>query len=387
MLTANTGSSVLASAFDAGKAAALEAKAGLDGIKVAFAYASCAYDLEAMLRGVNAVLPGVPVIGNTSFTGVITPKGFVSSDDGFVGVMVIADDSLDVGVAAVQKGDCAVEAGKEAARKAIAAAGKNCAPTYFYMVAPPGEEEFYLKGITEVIGRVPFFGGSAADNAIAGEWKVFTDAGAFADGVAVAFFYAEQPMTNYSPAHTGDDGRRRNHQSGRRPHFGRDRRRACTGEIRILARHEKGRTARRQPAGRFHHLPAGREGPSGRSHRHPPSHERQRGRQHEHRQQTCRRHCGDPYGGHDRRADRFAGNGVSALRKKADAPLGAMLLVHCGGRRAGIGERIDEVAESIRKAAGDVPYLVEFTFGEYGFESDGRNTCGGLMLSFTGFAK
>ena len=64
-----------------------------------------------------------------------------------------------------------------------------------------------------------------------------------------------------------------------------------------------------------------------------------------------------------------------------------MLLVHCGGRRAGIGDRIEEVAEGIRKAAGDVPYLVEFTFGEYGYESDDRNTCGGLMLSFTGFAR
>jgi len=33
-----------------------------------------------------------------------------------------------------------------------------------------------------------------------------------------------------------------------------------------------------------------------------------------------------------------------------------------------------------------VPFLCEFTFGEYGFVDDGRNTCGGLMLSFTGFA-
>ena len=30
---------------------------------------------------------------------------------------------------------------------------------------------------------------------------------------------------------------------------------------------------------------------------------------------------------------------------------------------------------------------MEFTFGEYGFESDNNNTCGGLMLSFTGFSE
>jgi len=56
------------------------------------------------------------------------------------------------------------------ARKALAAAGRTDAPDYFYMVAPPGEEEFYSKGITDVTGRVPFFGGSAADNSIAGKW-------------------------------------------------------------------------------------------------------------------------------------------------------------------------------------------------------------------------
>jgi ribosomal protein L16/L10AE len=29
----------------------------------------------------------------------------------------------------------------------------------------------------------------------------------------------------------------------------------------------------------------------------------------------------------------------------------------------------------------------EVTFGEYGYEDDGNNTCGGLMLSFTAFGK
>lgn len=60
-------------------------------------------------------------------------------------------------------------------------------------------------------------------------------------------------------------------------------------------------------------------------------------------------------------------------------------LVHCGGRRAGIGDRINEVTKAVSKLLKGVPYIMEFTFGEYGFEQDGRNTCGGLMLSFTAF--
>lgn len=37
-----------------------------------------------------------------------------------------------------------------------------------YMAASPTEEEYFLKGISKVVGRVPFFGGSAADNTIEG---------------------------------------------------------------------------------------------------------------------------------------------------------------------------------------------------------------------------
>ena len=41
----------------------------------------------------------------------------------------------------------------------------------------------------------------------------------------------------------------------------------------------------------------------------------------------------------------------------------------------------------IKKTVGDIPFITEFTFGEYGYEDDGNNTCGGLMLSFTAFGK
>ena len=94
------------------------------------------------------------------------------------------------------KAGTARETGHKVAEAALNKAGKTEAPDYFYMVAPPGEEEFYLKGITEVIGRVPFFGGSAAANAIAGEWLLYTDEMVTADGVAVAFFYGDTGFAN-----------------------------------------------------------------------------------------------------------------------------------------------------------------------------------------------
>ena len=78
---------------------------------------------------------------------------------------------------------------------------------------------------------------------------------------------------------------------------------------------------------------------------------------------------------------------LEELKKKINGPIAGLHLVHCGGRRAGIDSRIDEVAQQVKKAVGDIPFIVEFTFGEYGYEDDGNNTCGGLMLSFTAFGE
>ena len=81
------------------------------------------------------------------------------------------------------------------------------------------------------------------------------------------------------------------------------------------------------------------------------------------------------------------GETLKELINKMETPPAAFHLVHCGGRRAGIGNRINEVAKLIKDVAEDIPFIVEFTFGEYGYEGDNNNTCGGLMLSFTGFEK
>jgi hypothetical protein len=76
-----------------------------------------------------------------------------------------------------------------------------------------------------------------------------------------------------------------------------------------------------------------------------------------------------------------------ALRAGLPGEPAAYHLVHCGGRRAGIGDRIGEVADAVRSASGGVPFIMEFTFGEYGYEDDGSNSTGGLMLSYTAFGK
>ena len=73
---------------------------------------------------------------------------------------------------------------------------KNCVPAYFYMVASPAEEEEYIKGIEDVVGRVPIFGGSSADNTVEGKWSIFTNDKIFNDGAAIAFFYTDKEIAN-----------------------------------------------------------------------------------------------------------------------------------------------------------------------------------------------
>ena len=81
------------------------------------------------------------------------------------------------------------------------------------------------------------------------------------------------------------------------------------------------------------------------------------------------------------------GETMRKLNEKMPTEAGAYLLVHCGGRRLGIGDRIDEVVKQLQKEANGVPFMTIFTFGEYGTEDHGQNTAGGLMLSFTAFGK
>ena len=388
MQVANTGSSTNADSYAAGKEAAAKAKAGLSDVKVVFAYASVANDLGEMLRGIEEELPGVPVIGNTSFTGVIMPEGFVSGDAGFVGILALADEDLEVGVAALPKTDDARTTGQEVALEAVQAAGMDCAPDYFYMVAPPGEEEFYLKGITDVIGRVPLFGGSAADNSISGEWQLFTGEGAFADGVAVAFFYSDKSFANYYTGayrETGDMGiitkldgvrglveidgvpavKKYAEWTGVDPD-------TLKGQALLVA-------AITSPLGvkdRLGDLVAIR---------HPMN-----GNDDYSMAVGSNLAVGTAVIRMEATVDELidsTGEALKVVKDRLDAPAGAFHLVHCGGRRAGIGDRIDEVAAQIKNEAGDVPFICEFTFGEYGYEDDGNNTCGGLMLSFTAFGK
>lgn len=393
-MQANTGSSVNSEPKPAGREAAAKAKAGLDGVKMAFVYASSDYGyLPGVLEGVREQLPGVPVIGHTSWRGVVLPEGFVGGSH-FVGIMALADDDLAVGIGSAQSGgdaETAIEAGRLAALEAMKNAGCDRPPDYFYMTAMPGFEEFYLKGVTRVIGRRPVFGGSAIDNRATGDWDVYTHEGVIGYDLSLAFFYARKPVTTlYSSVPYYETDERSIVTKMRNP-----RKLVAVEGLSIVDRF----AARSGCAKEF--LLGG-----------------------DLQMATVL----DPIGIKDRLGDLVAlrfpmslntdgsidlgsnvaegtavihmkaavpdlvdasGREIATLADKMDAPPAAYHLSMGYGRMMAIESEglWNEAVRWIVNCAGGVPFIMPLTLAEYGFEDDGMNTCGGLMLSYAGFRK
>lgn len=388
MLKSNIGWSTQADNFEAGRTSAAKAVVDLVQTKVAFLYTSADNDVTKVLEGAKQELGTAPIIGCTSSGGIIVPDGYITSDHGFVGIMALGDPDMTVSVAGHAKKKSARETGKLVAQEAIQKANMDKMPSYFYMVASPGEEEDYLKGIEDVIGRVPFFGGSAADNTVSGEWKIFTNEEEFADGVAVAFFYTDKPMANvYTGAY---------HETTNSGVITKVQEKRTLVEIDGIPAMKKysewtGKKLKDLEGGNLLvqtiTAPLGVKDRLGDliAIRHP---------------MNGNKDYSMNIGNHlavntaiiqmEATVDELieaTGKTLKETKKELQEEAAAYLLVHCGGRKLGIGDRIEEVVKQLKKEANGVPFMTIFTFGEYGSKEHGANTCGGLMLSFTGFAK
>ena len=89
--------------------------------------------------------------------------------------MITFSGDITVGVAGREKKEMedARLVGKELALEALKEI-KGVKPNYFFMTATPSDEEDYIQGIQDVIGNVPIFGGSAADNEVNGKWQLLS---------------------------------------------------------------------------------------------------------------------------------------------------------------------------------------------------------------------
>lgn len=394
MLKTKVGYSTLKDSYAKGKEAAKNANVGMRP-KLGMMYCSCNDDVEEVVNGAMSSMKGAPIIGCTSSGMIMTNDGIIESEDGFAGLMSFDDKNMNIGVACYKAGKNAREIGRKVARAAVENAGENYSPNYFYMVASPKEEEDYLMGIQDVIGRVPMFGGSAADDTVEGNWKIFCNDQVFQDGVAVAFFYTDNDIvTSYTGAYRDTEN------YGLITEVKNDRTLVKIDGVSALKKYADW-IGKKPSELKGQNLlvasitkPLGVKDPLGNL--------------------TVVRHpmFGDDMGTRTT-TDDVINLGNKVVEKTAIVQLEATVdelikstkttlkdvksqlttepagyfLVHCGGRKLGIGDRIDEVYKNLVEEAHGVPFITVFTFGEYGYDEHSANICGGLMLSFTAFGE
>ena len=393
MLKANVGYSIKEDSYEEGLEIANTTKS-LNHVKLNLLYTSCKNDIKNVVKGVREV-NDAPIIGSTSSGGLIVPDGYITSDKGFAGMMSLDDEDLVVGVACKEAGRDARAIGRKVAIEAVENAKSTRAPAYFYMVASPKEEEAYLMGIQDVIGRVPMFGGSAADDTVSGEWKIICNDKVLDDGVAVAFFYTDNEIVT---SFTGAYKETKN-----------------IGLITEVKNHRDlvsidGVSALKKYAHWLNVSPASLKGDNLLK----ASVTKPLGIKDPLGNLTVIRHpmFGNDNGTRTVEDDTImlgnnvventaiiqleasvddlidaAGETVKDVKKQLYTDPAAYILFHDGARRMVIDDRIEEVYKQILKETKGVPFIVPFTFGEYGYDEHSSNICGGLMLSFTAIGK
>ena len=385
MFKTKVGYSENADAFANGAESA--AMAQLADAKVGLLFTSCVLDQEAVIKGIRSVA-GAHVLGCTSSAAICVKDGYLNSESGYSGIMSFGGD-VEVGVAgaAKQDGEDAREIGRRLAREAMKELG-GLEPDYFFMAASPAEEEKYIAGIQDVIGNVPVFGGSAADNTVEGKWSVICDDKIFPDGCAIALFASKAPMVNL---YTGQF-----HESD---HFGvmtkvvNDR---CLVEIDgepALKKYCEWTGKTEEACGGGNLLvetifkPLGVKDITGRltAIRHPMEAtddlSMNIGAQLTEKTAVIQMELTPD--------EMVAANPktIKEVDEKLDGGADAYFLIHCGGRRLGLQleNKEAEIYPAVKEVTGDKEFLMVFTFGEYGTAEHSANTVGGLSLSFTGF--
>ena len=193
MLKAKVGYSEAVDSFSSGTETAT--MANFDNASVGLLFTSVVQDQHEILKGARSINSKAHIVGCTSSAAICTQDGYLNKPTGYSGMMSFSGD-VKIGVAGHAKDADPRTMGRELAREAMKMAGKTTAPDFFFMTASPGEEEYYLLGIQDVIGRKPMFGGSTADNTVDGKWKIFCDNKIFDDGCAICFFYTNGYMKN-----------------------------------------------------------------------------------------------------------------------------------------------------------------------------------------------
>jgi hypothetical protein len=361
-----------------------------------FAAVSSGYDAECV-REALAEAGTDRIHGLTSCRGAMTDRGVHSEDGQGLALLAIRDPEGAYGSAlAPMQGD-PVEAGRQAVRQALDLASRaGEIPDLILVSASPGFEEHVLAGIQEVVGpHVPILGGSAADNEVAGEWRIWSASEVAGEGVVVSVLFPSVEVafafrSGYEPSDlsgvvTSAEGRLLREIDGEPAAVVYDR---WTGGLvssylesggnvlGITALDPIGRPVRTSEGVTYHRLA------------HPDAVTASGGlmlfAEVEEGATICAmRGSVDalvPRGG------QVVQRALSRGRFDAESVSGA-LVTYCAGCMLALGDRVPEVAEGVSQVIPGIPYLGSFTFGEQGKFLGGDNLHSNLMISAIVFGR
>lgn len=135
----------------------------IENPQVGLIFTSCVQDQAKLMEGAKSILGDVPIIGCTSSAAICTQDGYLNKETGYSGMMLFGGDVEVVTAGSKKTDETPREIGRRIAGEAVSKVkGNDIEPDFFFMSASPANEEEYLKGIQDVIGNIPVFGGSAA---------------------------------------------------------------------------------------------------------------------------------------------------------------------------------------------------------------------------------
>ena len=176
----------------AGKTCSKKAVLDLIETKLAIVINSNKYNEEEFLSGAKSVLGTAPIIGYQSNEGIIVPDGFLNPKNvSFAGMLAIGDNDTKVGTAISNQIGEERNIGKSVAKQAMKKVGTKASPSYYIMFVLSGNSEEYAKGIKDIIGDVPCFGGKIEKGG-----KIFNEDITFTNGLVVAFIYTNKKIEN-----------------------------------------------------------------------------------------------------------------------------------------------------------------------------------------------
>ena len=131
MLKSNVSWSTNKDSYTQGKEAAEKAVVDLIQTKSSIFIHISRLQCRKSFRRSKSRIRNSSIIGCTSSAGIITPEGFISSENGFTGILALGDPELTVGVASSPKKEEARLTGQMVAKEAMKKSRKNRQPSIF----------------------------------------------------------------------------------------------------------------------------------------------------------------------------------------------------------------------------------------------------------------